>query len=112
MKKLAFSLVLVFTVAACADSSNPHHNQALEKAIQECHKTSKGHKAVHNCLAERGFDIPKDHPPMHHHNPKLSKAMHECHSKLGSKDLAKFEVCLKEKGFEKPANHPPIYGHK
>ncbi|RRN03430.1 hypothetical protein V5G99_01005 [Bibersteinia trehalosi] len=108
MKKLFALSSIIFALTACSqEPTNPHHNQALETAIQECHKAHQGHEAVHNCLAQRGFEMPKNHPPMHHHsNPELAKAMKECHQGLTSKDdMAKFEACLKAKGFEKPTNH-------
>lgn len=116
MKKLCALSAAIFLAACSQDHSNPHHSQALEKAMQECHKTAQGHEAFQNCLAQRGFEMPKNHPPMaphKHSNPALSKAMQECHNQVSSKnDVAKFEECLKEKGFEKPANHPPVHGHK
>lgn len=101
----------IVAVSACSqDKPNftaHHHNPALEKAIQTCHKT-EGYDAMRNCLAQHGFQMPKKHPPMYHHsNPELAKAMQECHQGLKTKDdMPKFEACLKEKGFEKPTNHP------
>lgn len=117
MKKLLAMSAAILAIAACSNEGhNPHHNQALEKAMKECHKTAKGHEAFQNCLTQRGFEMPKDHPPVNmphkHSNPELAKAMKECHSQVSKKDdVAKFEVCLKQKGFVKPKNHPKVKGH-
>lgn len=128
MKKL-LALGVAMALVACSPAHHhkgAHHygkdahakNPALTEAMKACHSALKDKKDMatfENCLKEKGFEKPANHPTkvMHkHQNPALSKAMKECHHAVKDKhDVEKFEACLKEKGFEKPANHPKVKAH-
>lgn len=136
MKKFALLVATALFVVACSYQHSSHkqhshhkhhqkgydahhHNPELTKAMKACHSADnmKNMADFEQCLAEKGFKKPANHPTAkphkkYHHNPKLSQAMKECHQRLNNSDstqvMAQFEACLKEKGFEKPANHPTL----